>query len=139
MSKFNAFVRRIFGGKSADGNIAWNTANQADGEALAVGTVRRVFKGPQGFGGFWSYHGKVTSVAGATSTVKFYYSNLPDPDPTNSAHWVDSGITAWDLTSTTAVQATKTGVFYEHIMAEAVVANSGGQLWLWVRTGSVEV
>lgn len=137
MSAINAFVRRIFGGKSGD-TTKWNPGDQADAETMAVGTINRVFKGPQGTGGFWSYHVKMASAAGATSAMKFYYSNLPNPDATNADHWVDSGITGVDLTATTAVFATKTGVFCEWIKAEATIANSGGTGWAWVRVGGVE-
>jgi hypothetical protein len=141
MSAVNAYVRRIFGGKSGDGEEGarrWNAANQADGEALAVATHSRMFKGPQRNGN-WSYQAKATSAAGATSTLKFYYSDLPNPDPGTAAHWVDSGIAAIDLTATTTVFATITGKFPEWIMAQAVIANSGGQVYLWVRSEGVEV
>lgn len=141
MSAINAQVRRIFGGKSGDaedGARRWNAANQVDGEALGVATHSRMFKGPQRNGN-WSYQAKATSAAGAASTLKFYYSDLPNPDPTVAAHWVDSGITAIDLTSTATVFATVTGKFPEWIMAQAVIAASGGQIYVWVRSEGVEV
>lgn len=136
-----AICRRIFGGKSGDGETGaqrFNVATQAVGETLAVATHSRKFKGPQRNGN-WSYQAKATAAFGATSTLKFYYSNLADPDPTNSAHWVDSGITAIDLTSTTTVRGDVTGKFPEWIMAQVVAAASGGDLYLWVRSEGVEV
>ena len=141
----NATVRRIFGGGSGSTAAAaekaaqvWQPSNQAQGEALAVGTHSRRFKGPQR-NGQWSYQAKATAAAGATSTLKFYYSNLPDPDPATAAHWEDSGIVALDLTSTTTDFGSVADKFPEWIMAQAVIANSGGSLYLWVRSEGVEV
>lgn len=133
----HAFVRRIFGGKSAS-PADHNPATQAVGETLAVGTHSRRFRGPQR-NGQWSYQAKATSAAGAASTLKFYYSDLPDPDPDTAAHWVDSGIAAIDLTATTTVFASVADKFPAWIMAEAVIAVSAGDLYLWVRSEGVEV
>lgn len=132
-----SFVRRIFGGNSGSpGHL--NIANQAIGETLAIGTHSRKFKGPRR-NGEWSYQAKATSAAGATSTLKFFYSNLPDPDPDTAAHWVDSGISAIDLTATTTVFGSLADKFPEWIMAQAVIANSGGDLYVFVRSEGVEV
>ena len=131
MSHIAAFVRMIFGRPGPN-------SNQALGEALTVATHSRRFKGPQRNGN-WSYQVKAVSAAGATSTMKFFYSNLPDPDPDTAAHWVDSGITAIDLTATTTVHATVTGRFPEWIMAQAFIATSGGTVYCWVRSEGSEV
>lgn len=131
----NSKVHRIFGG---DGNESRNEASQAAAETPIVGTTRRVFKGPQKRG-HWSYHLNNLSASGATSTVKFYYSNLPNPDPTIAAHWVDSGITAIDLTVVATSMATKADVFVEWIKAEAVVVTTAGTLWGYVRSEGDEV
>jgi hypothetical protein len=141
MSALNAYVRRIFGGKSGDaeeGARRYNAQNQVDGETLGVATHSRMFKGPQRNGN-WSYQGKAVTAFGASSTLKFYYSDLPNPDPTVAAHWVDSGITALDLTSTATFFATVTGKFPEWIKAEVVGQTSGGTFYLWVRSEGVEV
>lgn len=132
-------VTRIFGGKypQVSGDYTrplLNPANQTDVETLAVGTTRRLFRGPKGSSNSWSYHVNVVGAAGATSTLKFYYSDLPNPDPTVAAHWKDSGITAIDLASAAVSFATKTGDFPEWIMAEAVVATSTGTVWAYVRS-----
>lgn len=141
MAKFNAFVRRIFGkgaynGAQPTGN--WRAEDQALGETLGVGTVRRMFKGPQRNGN-WSYGGRATAAGGAGSQLKFYYSDLPEPDPASLTEWVDSGITAVPLTATTAFRGDLTGKFPEWILAEVVIGTTPGDVYLWVRSEGVEV
>lgn len=149
MARNTSRTRRIFGGSASSTDpdstsltytrALDNPANQAASETLAVTTHYRKFPGPSDdSGGVWSYHVNPTSAAGATSTLTFWYSNLPDPDPTNSAHWVDSGITSIDLTSTNDTFGTATGKFPVWIMAKAVIATSTGALWAYVRIGGVE-
>lgn len=138
----NQNVRRIFGGALAGPNAytrpLLNETDQAVAETLAVGTTRRVFKGPVGDGAHWSYHISVVSAAGATSALTFKYSNLPNPDPTNADHWVDSGISPIDLNAAADSFATLGTKSPEWIMAEAVVANSTGTVWGYVRVGGVD-
>jgi hypothetical protein len=148
MARNSTRTRRIFGGGggqptfAAAGSAAYardlgEPANQATTESLAVGTHYRVFPGPSGLDS-WSYHINPTSAAGATSTLAFLYSNLPNPDPETAAHWVDSGITPIDLTATTDSHATVTGKYPAWILAKATIANSGGALWGYVRVPGVE-
>lgn len=134
--------RRIFGGKNDTAAAAnsqrytrelMNEADEAQAETLTVGTTRRVLRGPGGQGGFWSYHINNLSASGATSTLKIYFSNLPNPDPTNSAHWKDSGITAIDLTVVAATQATRASDYYEWILFEAIAVTTAGTLWGYAR------
>lgn len=148
MSRNTSRTRRIFGGKEPQGAVADvgsaayarplnNPTDQDASETLAVATHYRKFPGPSGLGE-WSYHVNPTSAAGAASALTFWYSNLPDPDPTNAAHWVDSGISSIDLTATTDAQASVTGKYFAWIMAKAVVAASTGALWAYVRVAGVE-
>lgn len=131
--------RRLFGGKPATPTTTYvnpldNPADQANAETLTVGTTRRVCKGPGGQGGFWSYHVYNATASGATSNMKIYFSNLPNPDPATAAHWKDSGITAIDLTTTaTSTQATRASDYYEWIMFEATAVTSGGTMWAYAR------
>lgn len=144
----NPRSRRIFGGKNDTSAAAagqrysrelLNEADQTQAETLPVGTVRRLFPGPKSGGtGYWSYHINNLSASGATSTLKFYYSDLPAPDPANAAHWKDSGITAIDLTAVAVSFATKTTDFPAWIMAEAIAVTSGGTLWGYVKTDGVD-
>lgn len=145
MSRNTSRTRRIFGGKETApptgtsltyARPLTNPTDQDAAESLAVGTHRRVFPGPAQGGQDWSYHVSPVTAAGATSTLKFYYSNLPNPDPTNADHWVDSSISI-DLTATTDVHAT-VAKYPVWIKAEAVIANSGGTLWAYVRSANVE-
>lgn len=135
----NPKSRRLYGGKPANpltcsDSPLLNEADQAQYETLTVGTSRRVCKGPGGQGGFWSYHVYNNTASGATSNLKIYFSNLPNPDPTDATHWKDSGITAIDLTvATTSTQAVRPQDYWEWIKFEATVATSGGTMWCWVR------
>lgn len=135
MSKLNAASKRIFGGKpDNDGYTAPpHTATQDDHETIAAGTtVRRVFPGPKT--GTWSYHVDVVA-GGATSALKFYFSNLPNPDPANAAHWKDSGIAAINLAVTGVTFATRTGDLPEWVMAEASAVTSPVNLFAYVKLG----
>lgn len=138
----NARSRRIFGGAIAQPAGRYdrqllNNEDQATAEALAVGTHRRVFPGPKGLDN-WSYFVSVTGAAGAASSLKFYFSNLPNPDPTVAAHWKDSGIAAIDLTAVAETFATRSGDYPEWVMAEAVVAVSGGSMLAYVRVAGMD-
>lgn len=146
MSRNTSRTRRIFGGKEPVGSAGSarysrelaNPADQAVAETLAVGTHRRVFHGPAKGGVGWSYHFSPVTAAGAASTLDFFYSNLPDPDPTNADHWVASGITQIDLTATTDLLATIPDKAPVWIKAEAVIAVSSGTCWMYVRCTNVE-
>ena len=136
-------VRRIFGGGETQPSGKYdrpltNPADQAVAETLAVGTHRRVFRGPRGDGPHWSFHISRVTACGATSALNFYYSNMPNPDPTNADHWVASGVSAVDLTSATDILTSVTSVTPEWIKAEAVVANSSGTVWGYVRVNGIE-
>lgn len=149
MARSSSRTRRIFGGKAPQPTFAQqgtkayqreleNPTDQDVAETLAVGTHYRKFPGPAGSGSMWSYHINPTSAAGATSALTFWYSNLPDPDPETAAHWVDSGIAAIDLTSTADSFATVVDKAPVWIMAKAVIANSAGQLYGYVRSACIE-
>lgn len=141
MSKMSPNSRRIFGGKPADDGKVYpfpDANSQATAETLAVGTTRRIFRGPRDATGTWSYHVNVTEAAAATSELKFYFSNMPDPTAATAAHWKDSGITAIDLSTTGTAFATRTGDFPEWIMAEAVVVSNTADVWAYVRTSGID-
>ena len=143
--------RRIFGGKETAPTTGsaryarplFEPEDQAVAETLTVATINRMFPGPgqsqhPAGGGVWSYHVNNVSPSGATSTLKFYFSNLPDPDPTDATHWKDSGITAIDLTAVAVSFATRTADFPLWILAQAVVVTSAGTIWAYVRTDGVD-
>lgn len=143
MARNHTGSRRIFGGllpqlTGVYSRELLNPGDQAVAESLAVGTHRRVFPGPGAVEQSWSYHLNPVSAAGATSALNFFYSNLPNPDPTVAAHWVDSGITAINLTVTTPLHGTvfKSALW---IKAEAVIVTSAGTLWMYVRSSATDV
>lgn len=137
------YVKRLFGGFSDVQGRAGEGAQDL-GEALALGANSRRFRGPTRFGSF-SIHWVNTVASGATSTAVVSYSDLPDPDPTNDAHWgaTDAGITAIDLVATGGNQATtfsvKTGCFAQWVRIKATTVTTAGSAYCWVRSDGVEV
>ncbi len=96
-------TKRLYGYNTNDDarRQATNPSVQAIGEVLPVHATAnaRRFRGP-GANGMWSAHVVVTAVAGATSALTVWYSNLPDPDPTVDAQWSEvTAITDVDLTA----------------------------------------
>jgi hypothetical protein len=146
MAHLNANVTRIIGGKEPQpttGDARYvrpltNTADQDVSETLTVGTTYRMFRGPRGAGPHWSYHVNCTEAGGAASQINWYYSNLPHPDPANTAHWHTSGVAATVLTGAAEFFASVTGATPEWILAEIVVAVNTADAWAYVRVASVD-
>lgn len=96
-------------------------------------------KGPKGSGN-WSAHIGNLVASGATSALTVWYSNLPEPDVTNDAHWVqDIGIAAVDLTAVANTMISKAGCAAEWIRFKPAVAASGGTMFLWYRAEGLDV
>lgn len=104
--------------------------NQTIAEALTVSltaNARRLrLDGHAG----WSAFINVASVSGAASVLRIGYSNLPDPDPEDDAHWVDSGLTTVDLTATGASIRTATAP-YMWVRFKPECVTSAGSIYLW--------
>lgn len=152
MATDSTWTRRIFGGGEPQATFAqigkaaytrplYNPADQYVAETLAVGTHRRMIPGPKAGSGtpWWSYWIDVVSAGGATSALNIFYSWLPDPDPTNAAHWEASGIAALNLNATTDVASTITGQGPAWILFEAVVAASPATVVGYARASGREV
>jgi hypothetical protein len=115
-------------------------ALQTVSETLLVSATAnsRRAKGPKK-GGRWTFHFFNETASGGGSTLSFGYSNLPDPDPTNDAHWVDSGITAIVLTTTATGTFTATAnVEAQWIRFKMNVATSAGKVWGWYNAEGLE-
>jgi hypothetical protein len=108
-------------------------ALQAISETFAVSATannRRV-KGPKK-GGRATVHFFNETASGASSALSIGYSNLPDPDPTVDAHWVDSGITPIVMTTTaTGTFTSISGVQAQWIRFKPSVVTTAGKGWLW--------
>lgn len=151
MARNSTRTRRIFGGGEPQATFAQigsaayarplnNPADQMVAESLAVGTHRRVIPGPEACPGmpWWSYFIDMVTAGGATSALNIFYSWLPNPDPTDAAHWEASGISALDMTATTDVSATIIEKAPAWIKFEAVVVTSAATLVGYARTSGVE-
>lgn len=91
---------RVFGGPYTDqaSRASGSTASQDDPET--ANNVGRRVKGPRRSGNYSVMLGVINNVAGATVTVQ--YSNLPNPDVTNDAHWFADPAGAISLDAATA-------------------------------------
>lgn len=146
MSYIQTQSKRIYGGKVSQGDASalaqFNATNQLDGEPLQVSTTanNRRLKGPKRTGHF-SYFVRNGAASGAGSTFTVWYSNLPDPDPTNDTHWVqDASIASIDLTVANTSYFVNVGnVFAEWIRFKPSVLVSAGDLVVWSRVEGVEV
>lgn len=139
MSDFSGTVSRLFGGPGDEaGRLSAGPTTERVGETISATTSRRM-KGPQR-NGHYSFHGKVTSAFGATSTLTIWYSNLPNPDGTSDADWVqDTSIAAIDLTSTNGFFQAVGNVCAEYVRFKVTRNTSDGALWLFVRSEGVSV
>jgi hypothetical protein len=119
-------------------NVLADTDDEMAAEPLAGGVTgnepRRVFSTSQGGDaqGAWSVH--LICSAGLTGTVKFYYSNLPFPDPDTAAHWVEDTDKDFALAGS-AVNAFVTGIDKpaDHIMVEVTLSAGSGTIVGWAR------
>jgi hypothetical protein len=134
-------MTRVFGGKpaaTATTNPLLNPSDQVVPETVAAGaTHRRVVMGPLGDGAHWSYHVRITTAGGATSSVKAFYSNLPDPDPTNADHWGAAEFTIDGAVAATSI-ATLGSKSPAWIKLEAQAVTSAMSLWGYVRVNGVD-
>lgn len=136
--------RRIFGGGESQptaGSAVYvrpllNPNDQAVAESVAA-TTYRTFAGPVGENPHWSYHGYCSQAGGAGSALKFYASNLPDPDPTDATHW-GSALHTVAIDATGAFQATLTSEGYRWFKAEATIASGTAKFWAYVRANGVD-
>lgn len=131
-------VRRLYGVSSDADTRARATSEsvQLVGETLAISATAnaRRFKGPKD-GGHFSLFFRNLGASGATSALTLWYSNLPDPDPTDDTHWVqDTTFTTIDLTVANTSYFYNIGnVFAEWFRIKPVVAASAGALVCWAR------
>ena len=136
-------VKRLYGGGSdqAARTTQPSEANSRVGEALVVSTTAnaRMFKGPQQNAHF-SIHVRNLTASGAASTITWWYSNLPNPDPAVDSDWVqDTSITAIDLTVANATYMVNVGnVNAEWIRVKPSVAVSAGTLYAYTRVEGVD-
>lgn len=122
----------VYGGATGDqaSRAVTNPSVQVTGEVLPVATYGRRVRGPRRNGNF-SFHGAASSAGGAGSQLTVEYSLLPNPDETNAAHWVDSGIAPVVLTATTPFLQSVAAKHVEWIRYKIVIGTSQGSVWLY--------
>lgn len=141
MSYINSFVRCLFG-RTVGADQAARANSGSNGqrvkEQVAV-TTSRAMKGPQRNGHF-SYHLQVGTGSSPVGTLTVWYSNLPEPDPTSDADWVqDTGIASVDLSVAANTFVNVGNVNAEHVRFKVTRTSGTLELSLWARVEGVEV
>lgn len=115
MSLYDSVPTKIFGGPAdALGRATASPSTQRVAETLTATTSRKM-KGPQRAGHF-SYHAQVAAGSTPVGTLTIWYSNLPNPDETSDADWVqDTGIASLDLSVVANTFVNVGNVFCEYI------------------------
>lgn len=129
---------RVFGGPTDQGSKAsMSPASQALGETVSTAGVSRRARGPRKNGNF-SYHLRVTE-ASAGGAVTVTYSNLPDPDVTNDAHWfADAAPISHVLTGVATFGAVITGHHVEWIRYKVLPTGDSADVYLYHNAEGVE-
>lgn len=145
MSYIGSFVKRIYG-LTADTTelgpalrASPSASTQMVPEVLPVATTSRKFKGPQRNGHF-SVHIMCTEAGAGGSGVTVWYSNLPEPDVTNDAHWVqDATIGTVALTAAANFFLNVGNVHAEWVRLKSVVVGDTASVVVWARCEGIEV
>lgn len=141
MSYIGSYTRQLYGGAVGDdpnARASGGAANQNIFESITT-VARRVMKGPQR-NGHYSLHVKVGAGTTPAGTLTVWYSNLPNPDPTTDADWVqDTGVSAIDLAVIASTFVNVGNVNAEHIMLKANRTAGTCQLIVWARAEGVDV
>ena len=133
----NHTTYRIYGGAAdTDGRQQASDTTQRQPETLQVSATAnaRMFKGPKA-NGHWSMFFRNVTASGATSTLTIWYSNLPNPDPTSDADWVqDASIAAVDLTAVGNTMLNVGNVNAEWIRVKPVCVTTAGTCFAYIRS-----
>ena len=133
MSKLDFPAKMLFGVDGTAQSRAQNGASgQLNGETVSASTGRRTVGVVKG--GRFSAHLVIGS--GITGSVTVWYSNLPDPDETNDAHWVqDTNAQSQVTLSGAAVNAflAASGVIAAYWRVKVTVTSGSGTVVCWTR------
>lgn len=134
MSYIGSQVKMLFGAGGDQLARSSAGANHQTIPELLTATTSRVTTGPQGTSAnAYSFHAIVAAGTAPVGTLTVWYSNLPNPDPTNDAHWVqDTGVTAIDL-AVVANTLKTVNASAMHIRFKVLVTSGTISLILWVK------
>lgn len=134
MSYIGSQVKMLFGGPGDDtARASAGSAHQLIPESL-VATVGRAIVGPQDGNAFYSFHAIVGAGTAPVGTLTVWYSNLPNPDPNNDAHWVlDATVTSIDLAVVANTFKTVPSVLADHIRFKVTRTSGTISLILWLK------
>lgn len=134
MSYIGSQVKMLFGGPGDDlGRASAGSNHQLIPESIIVTTGRAVVGSQEG-NAFYSFHAIVGAGTAPVGTLTVWYSNLPNPDPNNDAHWVlDAAVTSIDLSVVANTFKTVPAVLADHVRFKVTRTSGTISLVLWVK------
>jgi hypothetical protein len=140
MSYIGSYARMLFGGTvggDQPGRASGGSAHQNISESV-VATTRRSIKGPQR-NGHYSLHVKNAAGSAPVGNLTVWYSNLPNPDLTSDADWVqDTTVTSIDLSVVANTFVNVGNVNAEHVMVKVLRTSGTISLIVWARAEGVD-
>jgi len=140
MSYIGSYSRMLYGGAAGDDPLArasGGSKHQNIAESITT-TTRRTMKGPQRNGHF-SFHVKNGTGSSPVGNLTVWYSDLPNPDVTSDADWVqDTTITAIDLSVVANTFVNVGNVNAEHVMLKVTRTSGTVSIVVWARVEGVD-
>lgn len=134
MSYIGSQVKMLFGAGGDQAALASAGSNHQLIPELITTTQGRAVVGAQDGNAFYSFHAIVAAGAAPVGNLTVWYSNLPNPDPANDAHWVqDAGVTAIDLSVVANTFKTVAAAGPDHIRFKVTRTSGTISLILWVK------
>lgn len=140
MSYIGTYAKCLFGRSTGDDQAA-RSQGGANGQNLKeniVLTTSRVIAGPRDAPSNMSFHVQVGAGAAPVGTLTVWYSNLPNPDPTSDADWVDSGIASTDLSVVANKFILVVDAYPAHVRLKVLRTSGTIALNVWARIAGVE-
>lgn len=134
MSYIGSQVKMLFGAGGDQAALASAGSNHQLIPELITTTIGRAVVGAQDGNAFYSFHAIVAAGTAPVGTLTVWYSNLPNPDPANDAHWVqDAGVAAIDLAVVANTFKTVAAQAPDHIRFKVARVSGTISLILWVK------
>lgn len=136
MSYIGSQVRMLFGAGGDPLALASAGSNhQLIPELLSSGSIiGRMTVGSQNSSNSYSAHVIVGAGTTPVGALTAWYSNLPNPDPNNDAHWVqDTNFASIDLSIVANTFRTLPNVVADHVRFKVARTSGTISLILWVK------
>lgn len=140
MSYIGSQVRILYGAGGDPLALASAGSNHQLIPELLTSTTGRMTVGAQGSSNAYSLHAIVGAGTAPVGTLSIQYSNLPNPDPNNDAHWgpndpnaFGTGAPTLDLSVAGSKFQTNVNVVADHIRFKVTRTSGTISLILWVK------